>query len=52
MACLASLLGCIAVISGIFLSTQWDWPAGPAIVVVATGIFILLSVIAAKNKLT
>jgi len=40
MAVFASLLGILAVYGGIQISFQWDWPAGPAIVVVAMAIFI------------
>lgn len=45
MAMLAIFFGFIAVVGGIFLSTVLDWPAGPAIVVVAASCFVLLSVI-------
>lgn len=41
MALFSSVLGCIAVYLGISASSIWDWPAGPAIVVMATIIFIL-----------
>ena len=41
MAILASILGAIAVYFGIRISANWDWPAGPAIVVVAMIIFVL-----------
>ena len=40
MAILASILGTIAVYLGIRISANWDWPAGPAIVVVAMIIFV------------
>jgi zinc transport system permease protein len=41
MAILASLFGIMAVCVGIIMSSFWDWPAGPAIVVVAMGIFVI-----------
>ncbi len=40
MAIIASIIGMIAVWGGIQLSFNWDWPAGPAIVVVAMVIFV------------
>lgn len=43
MAAFASLIGATAVCLGIVLSTAWDWPAGPAIVVVAMAIFMVTS---------
>lgn len=41
MAILASLLGCVAVILGLAASWFWDTPAGPSIVLAATGLFVL-----------
>lgn len=41
MAVFASLVGMISVIAGISISGWLDWPAGPAIVVVATTLFVL-----------
>lgn len=41
MAVIASVMGMISVVCGISLSDWWDWPAGPAIVVVATLFFIM-----------
>ncbi len=41
MAILASLLGACAVVLGLVASYFWDTPAGPAIVLAATGLFIL-----------
>ncbi|TGG94132.1 hypothetical protein E4656_08140 [Natronospirillum operosum] len=38
----AVLIGMLAVVLGISASWQWDWPTGPAIVVVALGLFCLL----------
>lgn len=40
MAIIASIVGIISVWGGIQLSFNWDWPAGPAIVVVAMVIFV------------
>jgi zinc transport system permease protein len=41
MAVLASLIGALAVIGGLFGSLQYDTPSGPSIVVAALGLFIL-----------
>jgi zinc transport system permease protein len=41
MAFIASLLGIVSVMVGILFSGWWDWPAGPAIVVVSTLLFVL-----------
>lgn len=41
MAIIASLLGCLAVSLGLMASYYWDSPAGPSIVLAATGLFIL-----------
>ncbi len=41
MALLASAAGCLAVLGGLGASLQWDTPAGPSIVVVATGLFFM-----------
>jgi zinc transport system permease protein len=41
MALVASLLGCIAVAGGLGASFLWDSPAGPSIVLTATGLFVL-----------
>lgn len=41
MAIFASIIGMIAVAAGVMVSNTWDWPTGPAIVVVSTGIFAL-----------
>jgi zinc transport system permease protein len=41
MAMLASFFGIVSVCVGILASTTMDWPTGPAIVVVATLIFLL-----------
>ncbi|MDH3472643.1 MAG: metal ABC transporter permease [Rhodospirillales bacterium] len=42
MALLASAIGCLAVLGGLGASLRWDTPAGPSIVVAATGLFFLL----------
>lgn len=41
MALLASIVGMVSVGVGIWTSYTWDWPTGPAIVVIATVIFLL-----------
>lgn len=41
MAVIASIVGMISVLGGIQISYIWDWPAGPAIVVVAMVLFVL-----------
>jgi len=41
MAIIASVLGSLAVYGGLSISGIWDWPAGPAIVVVSLCIFAL-----------
>jgi zinc transport system permease protein len=41
MVLIASGIGCLAVSLGFWASLNWDWPTGPAIVVAATGIFVL-----------
>lgn len=41
MALVASGLGCVAVILGLLASFYWDSPAGPSIVLAATGLFVL-----------
>ena len=40
MAVLASAIGALAVIGGLAASFYWDWPAGPAIVLATTLVFI------------
>jgi zinc transport system permease protein len=42
MAIFAALLGCLAVLGGLGASMKWDTPAGPSIVVAATGLFFLM----------
>ncbi|MCK4713926.1 MAG: metal ABC transporter permease [Marinosulfonomonas sp.] len=41
MALGAVLIGMVASVGGLVASLQWDTPAGPSIVVVATGVFVL-----------
>lgn len=43
MAILASILGCVSVVVGLLSSLRFDIPTGPAIVVTASGIFLLSS---------
>ncbi len=42
MALLAALFGCLAVLGGLGASMNWDTPAGPSIVVVASAIFFAM----------
>jgi zinc transport system permease protein len=41
MAVLASVIGALAVVGGLFGSLKFDTPSGPSIVVAALGLFIL-----------
>ena len=41
MAGLASVIGCLAVVIGLYMSWRWDTPTGPSIVVAATLLFML-----------
>jgi zinc transport system permease protein len=41
MAILGSVIGCLAVVGGLYGSFTWDTPAGPSIVVAACGLFLL-----------
>lgn len=41
MAVLASIIGCCAVVGGLYGSFLWDTPTGPSIVVAACGLFML-----------
>ena len=41
MAALAVLIGVLSVISGVFVSSTWDVPTGPAIVLSATVVFVI-----------
>ncbi len=40
MACIAAAIGVLSVVAGLLGSLEWDIPAGPAIVLVATGVFL------------
>ena len=40
MAVLASAFGCAAIGLGLWASLRWDTPAGPSVVVAATGLFL------------
>lgn len=42
MALFASLAGAVAVIVGLWASLQWNLPAGPAIVLAAAGLFVVV----------
>ncbi len=48
MAALSSLFGCAAVGLGLWASLRWDTPAGPSVVVAATALFGLSSVIPSR----
>ena len=41
MACMAVLIGVAASIGGLFVSLQWDTPAGPSIVMAASTVFMI-----------
>ena len=45
MSIYASLFGCLSVVVGLGASWTWDLATGPAIVIVATGLFILIGAI-------
>ena len=49
MAALSSLVGCGAVVIGLFSSLQWDTPTGPSIVVGATSLFLLVYALPLKE---
>ena len=38
----ASIVGLLSVIGGLWASLQWDWPAGPAIVLAAAVLFVVV----------
>ena len=48
MAIFAIITGCLAIITGLLLSLMVDTPAGPSIVVTATGLFIISLLIGRK----
>ncbi|EIJ42962.1 ABC-type Mn2+/Zn2+ transport system, permease component [Beggiatoa alba B18LD] len=45
MAIIASILGCLAVLGGVFMSLHWDTPTGPSVVVTAAAMFMLTLVL-------
>jgi zinc transport system permease protein len=45
MAALASLIGCMAVVGGLWGSLQWDTPAGPSIVAAAAALFLVVNAV-------
>ncbi|MBP9764245.1 MAG: metal ABC transporter permease [Gammaproteobacteria bacterium] len=49
MAIIASIVGMVSVFGGIQISFNWDWPAGPSIVIVAMVLFVV-SVFAARIR--
>ncbi len=49
MAVISSLLGALSVFLGIFASSQWDVPAGPAIIISATLLFFIGRIISARE---
>ena len=50
MGIFASVIGAISVLVGIMISHVWDVPTGPAIVVSATGIFIINTALSSFSK--
>lgn len=50
MAVLSSLVGCGAVVMGLFVSLQWDTPTGPSIVAGATSLFLLIYALPLKGQ--
>ena len=40
MVAAATVIGIVSVVAGLFAALHWDLPAGPAIVLVASGIFL------------
>ncbi|SHO55901.1 zinc ABC transporter permease subunit ZnuB [Vibrio quintilis] len=51
MAIFASCIGCIAVLSGLWLSWEFDTPAGPSVVVSASFLFLLFNFIKTGQKI-
>ncbi|HRE32895.1 MAG TPA: metal ABC transporter permease, partial [Candidatus Berkiella sp.] len=49
MAAMASVIGLISVVCGIFVSHFWDCPTGPAIVVSAASLLVFSSIIIKKS---
>ena len=50
MALLASLFGCAAIGLGLWASLRWDTPAGPSVVMAATTLFLVGSVIPSRSR--
>lgn len=50
MACIASFVGVIAVIAGLFASLEWNTPSGPSVVVATTVLFALANIISLFRK--
>ncbi|RMG49924.1 MAG: hypothetical protein D6717_14260 [Gammaproteobacteria bacterium] len=49
MAVLAAVLGMLAVSAGLYGSLQWDTPAGPSVVVAASLVFLLVSLLLGRR---
>lgn len=52
MAIIASIVGMVSVFGGIKISFNWDWPAGPAIVIVAMFLFVVSALAAGVRKIS
>jgi len=52
MALIASVLGCIAVLLGVFASVQWDTATGPSVVLAAALLFLLCYATPLPNRVT
>ncbi|MCY4228890.1 MAG: metal ABC transporter permease [Gammaproteobacteria bacterium] len=50
MVIVATMIGCLAVVSGLYGSLTWDVPAGPSIIVVAGVIFFLVNLIPFRER--
>ncbi|TDO97269.1 zinc ABC transporter permease subunit ZnuB [Marinomonas balearica] len=50
MASMASIIGCLSVCAGLWVSFQWDTPTGPSVVVCAAVLFLITYSIPAKNR--
>ena len=50
MVVVATMIGCLAVFSGLYGSLTWDIPAGPSIIVVAGVIFFLVNLLPFRGK--
>ncbi|WP_425439029.1 metal ABC transporter permease [Pisciglobus halotolerans] len=47
----SAIFGVIASICGLYLSYTFNWASGPAIVIVAAGIFLISFIFSSKQKL-